>query len=102
MYIAMNRFKVSTPRAEEFEQVWAERQSHLDEVPGFSGFKLLRGPDQEGVTLFASHSTWASKDAFVSWTESESFRKAHSGARTSEGVVLGPPQFEGFEVVLEK
>lgn len=102
MYIAMNRFKVATPRAEEFEKVWAERQSHLDEVPGFSGFKLLRAPDQEGVTLFASHSTWASKDAFVKWTESESFRKAHSGARTPDGVVLGPPQFEGFEVVLEK
>jgi len=100
MYIAMNRFRVNTPRAAEFETVWRERNSYLTEVPGFEGFKLLRGPDRDGVTLFASHSTWASEQAFVDWTESEAFTKAHSGARTPKGVLLGHPEFEGFEVRL--
>ena len=100
MYIAMNRFRVNSARAEEFETVWRERNSLLSDVPGFQGFQLLRGPDQDGVTLFASHSTWESERAFVDWTESEAFRKAHGGARTPEGVILGPPQFEGFEVRL--
>ena len=86
MYIAMNRFKVSTPRAGEFEDVWAKRERHLSEVPGFQSFKLLKGVDEEGVTIFASHTTWASKKAFVDWTESEAFRKAprrrpHPGRR---------------------
>jgi len=101
MYIAMNRFKANTPRAAEFEQVWRERNSQLAQVPGFVSFKLLRGSDQEGVTLYVSHSTWASEQAFVDWTESEAFRAAHGGARTPQDVLLGPPQFEGFEVVLE-
>lgn len=100
MYIAMNRFKVASSRADEFETVWRERTSLLDDVPGFKSFQLLKGADDEGVTLFASHSTWASEAAFRAWTESEAFRKAHSGARTPDGVVLGPPKFEGFEVVL--
>jgi heme-degrading monooxygenase HmoA len=101
MYIAMNRFKARTARGAEFENVWRERNSRLAEVPGFVSFKLLRGPDQEGVTLYASHSAWATEQAFVDWTGSEAFRAAHGGARTPEGVLLGPPQFEGFEVVLE-
>lgn len=102
MYIAMNRFRVSTPRASEFEDVWAKRDRHLSQVPGFKTFKLLRGVDEEGVTIFASHTTWESQDAFRAWTESEPFRKAHSGARTPDGVIVGPPKFEGYEVVLEE
>jgi heme-degrading monooxygenase HmoA len=102
MYIAMNRFKVSTPRAGEFEEVWRARDRHLSEVSGFVSFKLLRGVDEDGVTIMASHTTWASQDAFRAWTESEAFRKAHSGARTPDGVILGPPKFEGYEVVLEE
>ncbi|MDF1564697.1 MAG: antibiotic biosynthesis monooxygenase [Deltaproteobacteria bacterium] len=100
MYIAMNRFTVAEGREEDFERVWRERDSHLAGVPGFEAFNLLRGATAEGKTLFASHSVWTSHEAFVAWTESEAFRKAHSGARTPEGILLGPPRFEGFEQVL--
>lgn len=102
MYIAMNRFQVATDRAEEFETMWRQRETFLHEVPGFQGFRLLRSGDTDGVTLFASHTTWASHDAFVAWTSSEAFKKAHAGARPAEGVVVGPPKFEGFEVVLDQ
>ena len=102
MYIAMNRFRVASDRAADFEKMWKERETHLDAVSGFETFRLLRGADQDGVTLFASHTTWASRADFVAWTESDAFKKAHSGARPSQGIVLGPPQFEGFEVVLTK
>ena len=38
---------------------------------------------------------------FEAWTESEAFRKAHAQARAPEGTYLGPPKFEGFEVISE-
>jgi heme-degrading monooxygenase HmoA len=100
MYIAMNRFRINSERTGEFETVWKNRNSYLHEVPGFESFRLLRGPSDGGVTVYVSHSTWADEAAFIAWTESEAFRKAHSTARSPEGVVLGPPKFEGFDVVL--
>jgi heme-degrading monooxygenase HmoA len=43
---------------------------------------------------------WDSRKAFEDWTNSEAFRKAHSQGRAPEGTYLGPPQFEGFDVVM--
>jgi len=100
MFIAMNRFKIALGREDEFVEVWKNRDSHLAGVPGFQEFHLLRGPTNEEFTLFASHSVWASEDAFTDWTHSEAFRKAHAGAGSSKGLYLGPPHFEGFAVVL--
>ena len=99
-YIAMNRFRVTRGREDVFEEMWRTRESYLDEVPGFQKFQLLRGPSDESATLYVSHSVWESRDAFQRWTESESFRKAHGQARAPAGTYLGPPQFEGFEVIL--
>jgi len=101
MYIAMNRFLVNEGRETGFEETWEKRERHLDEVEGFIDFKLLRGDTAEGKTAYISHSTWASKDAFVAWTQGEAFRKAHSDARSPEGTLAGPPQFGGYDVVLE-
>jgi heme-degrading monooxygenase HmoA len=100
VFIATNRFRVREGREADFERSWRERDSHLDEVPGFRQFHLLRGPTEEGLTLYVSHSTWDSADAFQAWTRSEAFRKAHSNARSPEGVLAGHPKLEGFEVVI--
>jgi heme-degrading monooxygenase HmoA len=100
MFIAMNRFRIAPGREEIFEQIWRQRESYLDEVPGFREFHLLRGPSDEEATLYASHSVWESRKAFEAWTESESFRKSHAQARTPTGTTLGHPRFEGFEIVL--
>ncbi|MEN8185184.1 MAG: antibiotic biosynthesis monooxygenase [Myxococcota bacterium] len=100
MYIAMNRFRIARGREDVFEELWRSRESHLDEVPGFRQFHLLRGPSSDDETLYASHSTWESRQAFEAWTESESFKKAHAQARAPQGTYLGHPNFEGFEVVL--
>ena len=43
-------------------------------------FHLLRGPEAEDHTLYASHTVWESKRAFEDWTRSEAFRKAHAQA----------------------
>ena len=100
MYIAMNRFRIALGREEDFINIWKNRETHLDEVPGFKQFNLLQGPTSEQCTLFTSHSVWDSEESFVNWTKSEAFRKAHAQAGDSKGVYLGPPQFEGFKAVL--
>lgn len=100
MYIAMNRFQIAIGRERDFENLWRQRDSSLDDVEGFLEFHLLRGPTDENATLFASHTVWNSREAFETWTNSEAFRKAHAQARAPEGTYLGHPVFEGFEVVL--
>lgn len=100
MFIAMNRFRIALGREPDFEEIWRSRESHLDEVPGFREFHLLRGPSDEEATLYASHTLWDARADFEAWTQSESFRKTHAGARAPAGIYLGHPQFEGFETVL--
>lgn len=99
MFIAMNRFKVVRGADDEFERVWTSRDTHLRDVPGFVEFHLLRGPEREDHVLYASHSLWASRDAFEAWTRSEAFRLAHRSAGGNRPLYLGHPEFEGFEVI---
>lgn len=101
MFIAMNRFRIVPGMEAEFEAIWQGRATNLPGLPGFVAFHLLRGPATGEFTLFASHTVWASRHHFEDWTRSEAFRTAHSGAGRSTGLYLGPPQFEGFEVVQE-
>jgi heme-degrading monooxygenase HmoA len=98
MYIAMNRFRVAKGSEAAFEQVWLSRDTHLDNVPGFIEFHLLKGPEAEDHTLYASHTVWANHAAFEAWTRSEAFRAAHHKAGDNKSLYLGHPQFEGFEV----
>lgn len=99
MFIAMNRFHIVKGREADFERIWAQRDSQLDTVPGFEKFDLLRGPEGDDHTLYASHSIWQSRKHFEDWTKSEAFRKVHANAGSAKGIYLGHPQFEGFEAV---
>ena len=99
MFIAMNRFRVAPSRESDFEEMWLSRDTHLKDVPGFCEFHLLKGPEGDGYQLYCSHSTWSSKEAFESWTQSEAFRQAHHRANPKEGMYIGPPNFESFEVL---
>ena len=102
MFIAMNRFRIAPGAEADFEEVWRTRDSHLKTVPGFLEFRLLRGPKRADHTLYSSHSCWRSKADFEAWTTSEAFRAAHRGAGSTKPLYLGPPEFEGFETVLEE
>ena len=96
----MNRFKIVPGREKDFEKIWKERETHLDNVPGFIEFHLVKGSKEETYTLYASHSTWKSEDDFSNWTKSDAFRQAHKGAGEHSEVYLGHPVFEGFEVII--
>lgn len=101
MFIAMNRFRIAPGHEQTFIDHWRQRESYLDSVPGFVRFNLLRGPQTEECTLFASHTEWTSEQAFSDWTHSEAFMKAHANAgKSPREIYLGPPQLELFEAVL--
>lgn len=99
MFVASNRFRVLPEETAAFEAAWRDRERRLHEVPGFLRFHLLRGPAAEDHVLYASWTLWESRAAFEAWTRSEQFRAAHAGAGTTKPLTLGPPQFEGFEVL---
>ena len=101
MFIAMNRFKVAKGSERDFEQVWLTRKTHLEGVPGFVVFHLLKGPEHDDHVLYASHTMWRSQADFSAWTQSEAFRKAHAGAGGNKPLYLGHPEFEGFTVLQE-
>ena len=99
-YIAMNRFKIAIGRESDFENIWKNRETHLENINGFQKFNLLKGPTNDQYTLYTSHSSWDSKLDFENWRRSEAFRKAHSGGGEHQGIYLGHPEFEGFKVVI--
>ena len=96
----MNRFKIAHGKEEQFEKVWRERDTHLNNVEGFKEFHLVKGEKNNEFSLYASHSVWNSKQDFINWTTSEAFRLAHKNAGQHKDLYLEAPNFEGFEVII--
>lgn len=99
MYIAMNRFTVATANEAEFEALWLGRESQLNELPGFVEFHMLKGAEENGLRLYASHTVWASEEDFKAWTRSEQFRASHARAGDTRKLYEGSPKFEGFNTI---
>ena len=102
MYIAMNRFRVAEDKTAEFEKAWKERERHLSEMDGFLLFQVLKGKPIDGAVTYISKTDWETEHFFTQWTESEQFKAAHKGAKMEKGIILGPPNFEGYEVIMEE
>lgn len=99
MYIAMNRFTVPLENAADFEEMWLGRDSRLHELHGFVEFHMLKGPENDGKRLYASHTVWKSEEDFLNWTRSQQFRDAHSSAGGTRKLYDGAPRFEGFSTI---
>ena len=99
MYIAMNRFTVGSENADAFEALWLDRDSHLKGLPGFVEFHMLKGPQNEGMILYSSHTVWESEAYFIGWTKSQAFRDAHKNAGENRKLYEGHPVFEGFQSI---
>jgi heme-degrading monooxygenase HmoA len=95
MFIAMNRFRVRKGSEDAFEEVWLNRDTHLEKVPGFVEFHLLKGPQTDDYTLYASHSVWRSRDAFKRGP-SRIAPRTTAQARTSRSISI--TAVRGFEV----
>ena len=96
----MNRFKIVIGRESDFEDIWKNRETHLDNVKGFRKFNLLKGFSTEECILYTSYSTWDSKTDFENRKKSKAFRKAHNSGGHHRDIYRAHPEFEGFEVIL--
>ncbi|UOA32508.1 Heme oxygenase (staphylobilin-producing) [Sulfitobacter sp. DSM 110093] len=99
MYLAMNRFTVLLENAADFEDLWLNRESRLKDTEGFVSFHMLKGPEEEGKILYASHTVWETEAHFRAWTTSDAFRAAHSRAGQTRKLHEGSPRFEGFQSI---
>ena len=55
MYIALNRFKIVLGKEKDFENVWKNRDTHLDGVKGFKNFNLIKGDTNKDYSLSVSY-----------------------------------------------
>ncbi|CAN0590733.1 unnamed protein product [Ectocarpus sp. 12 AP-2014] len=99
MYLAMNRFTVPLENAAEFEELWLSRESRLSDMEGFVAFHMLKGPEDEGRILYASHTVWENEQHFRAWTTSDAFRASHARAGQTRKLHEGAPKFEGFKSI---
>lgn len=99
MYLAMNRFTVTTDNAPAFEELWLTRESNLKAMDGFVAFHMLKGTEVDGRIVYASHTVWETEDAFRGWTKSDAFRASHKGAKDTAKLYEGTPVFEGFTAI---
>jgi heme-degrading monooxygenase HmoA len=75
------------------------RDSHLEKVPGFVEFHLLKSPEAEDYTLYASHTVWKTALCLRRGPNRRRSVPASSRAGDNKPLYLDHPQFEGFEVV---
>lgn len=101
MYLAMNRFTVLRENATAFEELWLSRESRLQDMDGFVSFNMLKGPEHDGLVLYASHTVWQTEDHFRAWTTSQEFRASHARAGQTRKLYEGTPVFEGFSSIQE-
>ena len=47
----MNRFKIINGKEETFEEIWKSRDTHLENVPGFKKFNLIKGSKKDNYRL---------------------------------------------------
>ena len=51
MFIAMNRFKIVKGKEKQFEDVWKNRDTHLQGVNGFKEFHLVKGNSEKRAEI---------------------------------------------------
>ncbi len=100
MFVTMNRIPVNQGHWEAFEERFINRAGLIDQSPGFVRNMILRPENPEDPHIVMT--LWESKTAFENWTQSESFTKAHAGAKNiPEGMFRDKSRLEMFEAILD-
>jgi len=101
MFVTMNRFTIHPDHWEEFENRFRQRAGLVEHAPGFIRNAVLR-PAEGSSDQHIVMTLWESREAFVAWTKSEAFRKAHEKAgQTPKEWFAGPSRLEVFESVTD-
>ena len=110
MFVVTNRIPVSEGHEADFEDRFKKRAHLIDQSPGFVKNLVLRPVQrrfnhttgaweekaEQGYYLVQTY--WESEQAFWDWTNSESFRIAHSNRPPAE-MFAGPNVLEIHQVI---
>ena len=99
MFVGNNRFYVRRGFEKEFERIWANRGSFLQESEGFISINLLRGITTSESTLYISNSIWKSRIDFENWKNSDNFKLTVKTTTRNKALYIGFPNFEGLQEV---
>lgn len=111
MFVVTNRIPVAEGHEAEFEDRFRNRAHLIDQSPGFVKNEVLRPVQRrfnhqtgawetkEEQGYYLVQTTWETEQAFWDWTNSESFRRAHSNRPPAE-MFAGPNVLEIHEVIL--
>ena len=111
MFIVTNRIPVAKGHEEEFEDRFRNRAHLIDKSPGFIKNLILQPvqrrfrhqtgeweeKEEQGYYLVQTY--WESEQDFWDWTNSESFRAAHSNRPPAE-MFAGPNELEIHKVIM--
>jgi len=103
--VVSNRIPVAKGHEAAFEERFRGRAGLVENHPGFVRLEILRptsvkmhGGDMGGSEYYVVLTYWENEQAFVAWTESEDFRRAHA-SRPPKEMFAGPNVFEMHEVI---
>jgi len=110
MFMVTNRIPVAKGMETAFEERFRERAGLVDKEPGFIRNQVMRPVfrrrnretgefeviEEQGYYLVQTY--WESEEAFWNWTQSDSFRKAHS-KRPPSDMFAGLNKLEIHELV---
>ena len=94
MYAVTNRIKVKTGHGHDLEETFGKRGG-VEKEPGFKSFELWRQEAEEDHEVYLVVTRWETKEDFKNWTQSDSFKEAHSGPPPA--YILGG-ELSNFEV----
>ncbi len=111
MFVVTNRIPVAEGHEADFEERFRHRAHLIDQSPGFIKNVVMRPvqrrfnhqtgewekKEEAGFYLVQTH--WENEQAFWDWTQSESFRIAHSN-RPPAAMFAGANVLEIHEVIL--
>ena len=110
MFVVTNRIPVSEGHESDFEDRFKKRAHLIDQSPGFVKNLVLRPvsrrlnhktgayEEKEEQGFYLVQTYWQSEEDFWNWTQSESFRAAHSNRPPAE-MFAGPNVLEIHEVI---
>lgn len=100
MFVQINRLTLAPELGERVEHGFRHSTAGLTGVPGFLGFRLLRGqPTAEGQAVYLAESTWDSEESYRAWVQSPSFSQAHAGASGRAPVQSALEQYDVVHAV---
>ncbi|MCI0714216.1 MAG: antibiotic biosynthesis monooxygenase [Chloroflexi bacterium] len=100
MIAVSNRILVHPEFHELFEQRFAERESHLDDMDGFISFQILRPVKEDDPYVVMT--VWENMEAFNNWTNSDQFRQQHSKQQLPPEAFLAKPKLEIAEIIQQQ